>query len=214
MSHPPFCSWCHTKACTQRPDATVNRATFMRVLGRAAGALALGSAASRLIVPAPVGAAGGPGQLLGNVRALRPNSALSYTDPASGDPAVLIRLATGRLVSYDAVCTHAGCTVTYDPARRLLACPCHGALYDPARAATVVGGPAPSPLATLAVRVDAQDNVYALDGKPGTAPASQQLQPSPPPGTRQGDDDTRGRGGSHGDDGGGGSRGGGHGGDD
>src|SRR5690242_18990467 len=76
-------------------------------------------------------AATAPGLLLGNIKGLKPNAALTYTDPKSGDPAVLIRLANGQVVSYDAVRTHAGCTVPHDPARWLLVCPCHGARYDP-----------------------------------------------------------------------------------
>jgi thiosulfate dehydrogenase [quinone] large subunit len=156
----------------------------------------------------PRGTAAGPGLWLGNVTAMARNQALAYTDPASGDPALLLHLADGRYVAYDVVCTHAGCTVPYDPARRLLICPCHGATYDPARGAAVITGPAPSPLQALAIRVDTQGNVYALDGKPATGKPTPRLQKAPPS-TGQGSDDEgagsrRGgrRGGSTGDDGG------------
>jgi thiosulfate dehydrogenase [quinone] large subunit len=99
--------------------------------------------------------------LLGSVRGMPVNSAAQYTDPGSGDPALLIRMPDGHFVAYDAVCTHAGCTVQYDPTQREIVCPCHGAVYDPAHGAQVLAGPAPQPLATLHVSVDARGNAYA-----------------------------------------------------
>jgi len=128
------------------------------------------------------------GLWLGNVKNVKANQALSYKDPKSGDPAVLIKLANGRFVSYDVVCTHAGCTVPYDPVRKLLVCPCHGARFDPARGAAVVGGPAPQPLARLPIRVDAGGNVYALDAKPRPGKPVPQLHAGPPPSTGRGDE--------------------------
>ena len=107
---------------------------------------------------------------LGNVKGLPANSAGQYTDPTSGDPALLVHLPDGRFVAYDAVCTHAGCTVQYDPTQHQLACPCHGAAFDPANGAQVLAGPAPQPLATLEVRVDAHGNAFAKAGA-GSSPA-------------------------------------------
>ncbi len=196
------------RATTSHLDRSMDRAGFVRGVGLTTGSLVLAGASGALgslLSPLTAAAASAPGLLLGSAKTLRPNQALAYTDPASGDPALLVRLLDSRLVSYDAVCTHAGCTVGYDPTRRLLACPCHGALFDPTRGAAVVGGPAPSPLGALAIRVDAQENVYALDGKPsssasGTTPAPSKLHPSPPANGNGGNDD----GGRHGgnDDGG------------
>lgn len=82
------------------------------------------------------------------------NSAVSFTLPANGDPGVLVHLSNGNFVAFDAVCTHAGCPVQYDPSSRLLLCPCHGAAFDPAQNAAVVQGPADIPLASAPVHVD------------------------------------------------------------
>ena len=165
------------------PDL-VARAAFVRGISSAA-MLALGSGviggllrlrtgnrsfarqASALPAPAPTAQAAGPGAahtgttLLGNVKVLPLNSAGQYTDPISGDPALLIHLPDGHFVAYDAVCTHAGCTVQYDPSQHFLVCPCHGATFDPAHGAQVVAGPAPQPLAPLVVSIDARGNAYA-----------------------------------------------------
>lgn len=109
----------------------------------------------------PQAPATGGQTLLGSVKSLAVNSAAQYTDPTSGDPALLIHLPDGKFVAYDAVCTHAGCTVQYDPTQQQLVCPCHGAAFDAAHAAAVVNGPAQSPLATLKVKIDAKGNAYA-----------------------------------------------------
>ncbi len=168
----------------------VARAAFMRGLGTTAAVITGGGivgAIAKLLTPNQVfahpgvalpsaGASGAPPAagtgaasappapagmtFLGNVKQLPVNSAGQYTDPTSGDPALLVHLPDGRFVAYDAVCTHAGCTVQYDPAQHQLSCPCHGAAFDPAQGAQVLAGPASQPLATLAVQVDARGNAF------------------------------------------------------
>lgn len=108
------------------------------------------------------GASAGGGRKIGNLSQLPPNTAGMLTDPSSGDPAVVVRLPDKSLVAFDAICTHAGCTVQYDPQSHLLICPCHGGEYDPAHDASVVAGPPPSPLSKLPIRVDSQGNIYLL----------------------------------------------------
>lgn len=92
------------------------------------------------------------------------NSAVSFTLPSSGDPGVLVRLSDGKFVAFDAVCTHAGCPVEYDPSSKLLLCPCHGAAFDPAQSAAVVQGPADIPLTSVAVHVDGSSGAITVSG--------------------------------------------------
>jgi len=66
-----------------------------------------------------------------------------------------LALRDGTFVAFDAVCTHAGCTVGFDAASGILLCPCHDATFDPARNAAVLGGPTDQPLAGLPIVVDA-----------------------------------------------------------
>ena len=101
------------------------------------------------------------GKRVGTLAQLQSRGSLTFQDPASGDPAVAIALPGGSIVAFDAVCTHAGCPVSYDSGQRLLVCPCHGAEFDPAHGAAVVAGPAPTPLSPLKVQVGSDGGIYA-----------------------------------------------------
>ena len=111
-----------------------------------------GSAAPAAVAP--------QGTRIGTLADLQSAGSLTYQDPASGDPAVVVSTGGRSVAAFDAVCTHAGCTVEYDPGQRLLVCPCHGAAFDPAQGAQVVAGPAPTPLAALKVTVAPDGSVY------------------------------------------------------
>lgn len=72
------------------------------------------------------------------------------------------------VVAYSAVCKHLGCTVSQWEGDAWK-CPCHGGKYDVYNQAKVVGGPVPSPVPQLPVRVDNGRVVVAgeFTGKPG-----------------------------------------------
>jgi Rieske Fe-S protein len=150
-------------------DLTMTR---RRVLAAGAGTLALllfervpGARASTALGPTlskkfrpPSGS-----HKVANLRQLSAGSALSLTDPKTGQPALVIRLSSAKKVhAYSAVCTHAGCTVAYDPGQKLMVCPCHGSAFDPAQGAAVVSGPAPSPLSTFKTAVDPKGNIWLV----------------------------------------------------
>lgn len=78
---------------------------------------------------------------------------LAFSDPTTGDPAVLVKLSSSAFAAFDAICTHAGCTVQYDDPSGLLICPCHGAEFDPKAHAAVVAGPTQTPLAELPIAI-------------------------------------------------------------
>ena len=99
---------------------------------------------------------------IGNISQLPPNTAGTVTDPKTGDPAVIVHTSGSTFYAYDAVCTHAGCTVQYDPSQRLLVCPCHGGTFDPAHGAQVLAGPPPSPLTPIEMKIDQHGNIYIV----------------------------------------------------
>ncbi|MBN1240891.1 MAG: Rieske (2Fe-2S) protein [Gammaproteobacteria bacterium] len=83
-------------------------------------------------------------------------------DPDTLAPETRQRSAEG-IVAYSGVCTHTGCDVTdwYDDVLRFK-CPCHESEFDPSDGARVIGGPAPSPLAALPLKI--ADGVIAVAG--------------------------------------------------
>ena len=82
------------------------------------------------------------------------NSSINFTIPSTNDPGILVHLNNGQFVAYDALCTHAGCAVDYDPDSHLLICPCHGGSFDPAQGGAAVQSPATVSLASVAISVD------------------------------------------------------------
>jgi thiosulfate dehydrogenase [quinone] large subunit len=89
---------------------------------------------------------------------------VAFDDPISGDPGVLLKLRDGTIVAYDAVCTHAGCTVEYDRGSGYLICPCHGATFDPGKQAQAIAGPTDQPLATIPIHIDKATGRVTLTG--------------------------------------------------
>ena len=76
----------------------------------------------------------------------------NFIHSTQGVPSILFRTKVG-VFAYSAICTHQGCTVNYDKASKQLICPCHGAAYDPANGAKVLGGPTNTPLGKIKVKV-------------------------------------------------------------
>jgi len=67
-------------------------------------------------------------------------------------PSLLIHHQDGKYVAFDAVCTHLGCTVRFEPQNNRIFCPCHGGTYD-MHTGEVVAGPPPKPLKSYHVEV-------------------------------------------------------------
>jgi len=61
---------------------------------------------------------------------------------------IIINTGTG-FIALSSVCTHKGCTVSYNAGNDNLPCPCHGSLYNTNGA--VLNGPASSPLKKFSI---------------------------------------------------------------
>ncbi len=135
--------------------------------GSSAGTISTGGASSA----APASGAGGSGAAagvapgssdplaIGTTAEVAQAGAFEFQVPtaignaAPGDPGIVVALGSGKYAAFDAVCTHAGCTVGWDPGAGLLICPCHGAAFDPRNNAQPVAGPATVPLAELPIAI-------------------------------------------------------------
>jgi len=102
------------------------------------------------------------GESIAPVSAVPKNSSVTFIIASSQDAGILVHLPNDMFVAYDAVCTHAGCTVDYNPDTHTLQCPCHGSQFDPAKGAVVLTGPATTPLRALSIQIDSATGAITL----------------------------------------------------
>lgn len=71
-----------------------------------------------------------------------------------GEQVVVIRdpADDSAVVAVNSLCTHQGCSVTWDGDAQVFACPCHGSQFNPD--GTVASGPANTPLETFMAMVE------------------------------------------------------------
>ncbi len=67
-------------------------------------------------------------------------------------PSMLIHHTDGSWACFDAVCTHLGCTVQFEPQKNRIYCACHGGVYD-MKTGDAVAGPPPRGLKVYVVEV-------------------------------------------------------------
>jgi cytochrome b6-f complex iron-sulfur subunit len=77
------------------------------------------------------------------------NAALNTPGGSKVTQDVLVFNANGSFLAVSAVCTHQGCTVTYDLPANNIKCPCHGSMF--ANSGSVINGPATSALQSYPV---------------------------------------------------------------
>jgi Rieske Fe-S protein len=77
----------------------------------------------------------------------------------TGPKIVVTQPTAGNFKAFTAVCTHMGCTVD-SIANGTITCPCHGSQYS-IKDGSVKHGPAPKPLAEIAIKVQGDEIVKA-----------------------------------------------------
>jgi cytochrome b6-f complex iron-sulfur subunit len=111
----------------------------------------------RFLVPPEVPEAASLTVNAGKASQLKPNSGLLA--PFGAEPAIVVRLESGELRAFSAVCTHLSCTVQYRPDLQEIWCACHNGHYD--LNGRNVGGPPPRPLRAYQVNVTGDDLVIS-----------------------------------------------------
>lgn len=107
----------------------------------------------------PTTGAAPSGTAVGPASSVPVGGAASFTDPASGDPALVVQLTSGKYHAFDAVCPHAGCTVAYMSSGQVIACPCHGSEFDPTTG-NVLRGPAANGLTSIKIAEGPNGDLY------------------------------------------------------
>lgn len=158
---PPTTDLSRRRLLLQLGGASVALIWVLALLPRTRPSLVQSASSGATPAASPTPVASPTGTRIGALADLQSQGSLVFQDPATGDPAIAVSLS-GGVVAFDAVCTHAGCTVSYDSNQKVLTCPCHGAAFDPAHGAAVIAGPAPTPLASIAVQVGTDGGVYAV----------------------------------------------------
>ncbi len=64
----------------------------------------------------------------------------------------VMRDAGGSFVALSSVCPHLGCSVAWQPNRKIFVCPCHGGCFAPN--GSRISGPPPRGMSALATRID------------------------------------------------------------
>ncbi|HTT87326.1 MAG TPA: Rieske 2Fe-2S domain-containing protein [Acidimicrobiales bacterium] len=102
-----------------------------------------------------------PGRVVAGASTVAVGGSAQFTDPRTGDPAVVVQPRSGQFVAFDAVCPHEGCTVAYFPSDELFICPCHGSRFNGATGA-LVKGPATHGLTPIAIAEGPDGKLYAV----------------------------------------------------
>jgi arsenite oxidase small subunit len=146
------------------------RRTFLKALIVFSGVLVLFplERLSAFLLERKSGTSSYPRVKVANSSELATGQSLLFTYPSKDRSAVLIHLASGDFVAYDAVCTHLGCQIHFDkePIKGWesrndnLFCACHGAVFDP-KNGDVLAGPPPRPMPKIKLEIDTNGEIYA-----------------------------------------------------
>ena len=101
-----------------------------------------------------------PARKIEGAEMLLPGASLYFNYPTRNDPAVLLRSSDGEYKAYSRRCSHAGCSVEFDPPGKCLKCPCHQGTYD-ARMGYVMFGPPRRPLDSIVLQMRAGGQLWA-----------------------------------------------------
>ena len=99
------------------------------------------------ILPPKVEGSGAESKEVAEASGMKPNSGIVFQ--LGSQPALLIRTPEGELRAFNAICTHLGCTVSYEAGSKAIWCPCHNGVYD--LHGRNISGPPPRPLTELKV---------------------------------------------------------------
>lgn len=145
---------------SNEPSHTTRRAFCADLMLTSAG-LVLAAPNLPKVMAAQDSAVAYPPHKIEGAEEMLPGSSLYFNFPTRQDPAVLLRATDGEYRAYSRRCSHAGCSVEFDPPARCLKCPCHRGAYD-IRMGHVMFGPPRRPLDVIVLQVRAGGQIWAV----------------------------------------------------
>ncbi|MGZ3441141.1 MAG: QcrA and Rieske domain-containing protein, partial [Polyangia bacterium] len=89
-----------------------------------------------------------------------PGGSICGQPSGAPNPMTVVRLDANTVIAMNSTCTHAGCTVAWNPGNNDFECPCHGSTFSSTGAVQV--GPATIPLKSYPVVVNADSVVVTV----------------------------------------------------
>jgi arsenite oxidase small subunit len=108
---------------------------------------------------------------------LKSAEARTFVYPDKESPCLLIKTGNAvpggvgpenDIVAYSAMCTHMGCTVSYDSSTQTLKCPCHFSVFDPENCGQMVCGQATEDLPQIELSFDSATGRISAVGVRGS----------------------------------------------
>lgn len=107
---------------------------------------------------------------IADLASISPLKPIIFNYPDENSPGVLIDMdkpvymgvgPKRSIVAYSNLCQHMGCPLNFEKREKLLVCPCHMSIYDPARGGVCIEGPAISRLPRIVLKVK-NGSIYAI----------------------------------------------------
>lgn len=146
-------------------EMTYSRRGFLKAIGGFAGLIGVGVVLGSIKIPLPSKAnvtttttqSGVPKGSIANINDLKVGTPVYFQYP-QGYPNILLKKADGTVSALSLLCTHVCCECEYVPSNSVIACPCHGSVFD--SNGNVLQGPAAVALPTVEISID--NNGYVI----------------------------------------------------
>ncbi|MDV3277390.1 MAG: Rieske 2Fe-2S domain-containing protein [Nitrososphaerales archaeon] len=160
----PYAVYLARRKSRRGRELDYSRRGFLKSVVALAGLIGVGVVLGSVKLPTATGTpttsqtqSGLPSGAIANVNAMKPGSPVYFEYPA-GYPNILTIKADGSLAALSILCTHVCCECEYVQSNSVIACPCHGSVFD--LDGNVLTGPAIVPLPSISLRTDGSGNVF------------------------------------------------------
>ncbi len=161
----PYARYLARRRSRKGREMEYSRRSFVRSMVAFAGLMGLAVVLSSIKIPVPSSvsqtasttSAGVPSGSIAKVSSLKVGTPVYFEYP-SGYPNMLMLASDGSLAAVSLLCTHVCCECEYIPSNKVLACPCHGSVFD--TSGKLLQGPALFDLPTIQLTTDQNGYIF------------------------------------------------------